>query len=37
MNYTVEEKMRVIKLYLEEGKIEYPPNATPCQKDNIRK
>lgn len=37
MNYTVEQKMRVIRLYLDKGIIEYPPNATPYQKDNIRK
>ena len=36
MVYTKEEKLRVVKLYLD-GIIEYPPNATPRQKDNIRK
>ena len=36
MNYTVEEKVRVVRLYLD-GVIEYPPNATPQQKENIRK
>ena len=37
MVYTKEEKLRVIKLYLDGGIIEYPPNATATQKDNIRK
>ena len=36
MVYTKEEKLRVVKLYLD-GIIEYPPNATPQQKKNIRK
>ena len=37
MLYTKEDKMRVIRLYLDEGKIEYPPNADTHQKQNIRK
>lgn len=37
MLYTKEDKLRVIKLYLDEGIIEYPPNATTQQKQNIRK
>lgn len=36
MIYSKEEKLRVVKLYLN-GVIEYPPNATHHQKDNIRK
>ncbi len=36
MVYSKEEKLRVVKLYLN-GVIEYPPNATHHQKDNIRK
>ena len=36
MNYTKEDKLRVVKLYLD-GVIEYPPNATTNQKVNIRK
>ena len=36
MIYTKEEKLRVVKLYLN-GVIEYPPNATHHQRDNIRK
>ena len=36
MVYTKEEKLRIVKLYLD-GIIEYPPNVTPRQKDNIRK
>lgn len=36
MVYSKEEKLRVVKLYLD-GVIEYPPNATPQQKNNIRK
>ena len=36
MTYTKEEKLKVVKLYLD-GVIEYPPNATAQQKENIRK
>ena len=28
MNYTVEQKMRVIRLYLDKGIIEYPPKVS---------
>ena len=37
MVYTKEEKLEVVKLYLEQGIIVYPDNATPQQKENIRK
>lgn len=37
MVYTVEEKLQVIKLYLERGIIRYPEGATARQKENIRK
>lgn len=36
MIYTKEEKLRVVKLYLN-GVIEYPPDATHHQRENIRK
>ena len=36
MIYSKEEKLRVVKLYLD-GVIEYPPEATHHQRDNIRK
>ena len=36
MIYSKEEKLKVVKMYLD-GVIEYPPNATRQQKDNIRK
>ena len=36
MIYTKDEKLRVVKLYLN-GVIEYPPDATHHQRDNIRK
>lgn len=37
MVYTKEEKLRVVKLYLEQGIVEYPINATTQMKCNIRK
>ena len=36
MNYTKEEKLKLVKLYLD-GTIEYPPNSTSQQRNNIRK
>lgn len=37
MVYTKEEKLRVIRLYLDAGIIEYPPNADKWMKNNIQK
>ena len=37
MVYSKEDKLKVIKLYLDAGIIEYPPNATPMMKNNIQK
>ena len=37
MVYTKEEKLRVIRLYLDAGIIEYPPNADIRMKNNIQK
>lgn len=36
MVYTKEEKLKIVRMYLD-GVIEYPSNATPQQKNNIRK
>ena len=37
MVYTKDEKMEIVRWYLDTGKITFPENATHRQKDNIRK